>query len=156
MSSKASERSFGVGAILAMVIVAVACNSTVVTVHGNGMLPAFKDGDTWLGQKYVDPIARGDIVGFRYPKDESKSFIQRIVGLPGEEIEIAAGVVSINGKPLQEPYVAPANNPSFFLSRRRIPDGEYFMMGDNRANSSDSRTWGTVARRLIWIKLAHK
>ena len=156
MSSKVFSRAALPIVALTLLAMASACDSTIVTIRGQAMMPTFTDGATAIGLKAVDPIGRGDIVGFRYPKDESKSFVQRIVGLPGEDIEISNGLVSINGKPIVEAYVLAANNPSFSMSRRRIPDGEYFMMGDNRANSSDSRSWGTVARGLIWIKLAAK
>lgn len=154
MSSRASERSTATALMLALALAAAACDSTVVTIRGSSMLPTYKDGDTAIGSKTVGAIARGDVVGFRYPRDESKSFVQRVVGLPGEEIEIVNGIVSINGKPIPEPYVAPQNNPSFSMSRRRIPDDLYFMLGDNRGNSSDSRSWGNVARGKIWMKLA--
>ena len=142
--------------IAAVLCVVAACGATTVTIKGSSMSPAFKDGETAIGVRNVDPIVRGDVIGFRYPRDETKSFIQRVIGLPGEDIEIANGRVAINGRPIEEPYVLPANDVPFSLSRRRIADGEYFVMGDNRVNSSDSRSWGTVTRAAIWLKVATK
>ena len=159
MSSRVSNRQPRCAALVviaAVVCAAPACGVTSVTIRGSSMSPAFKDGETAIGVRNVDPIVRGDVIGFRYPRDETKSFIQRVIGLPGEDIEITNGRVAINGRPIEEPYVLPENNVPFSLSRRRIADGEYFVMGDNRGNSSDSRNWGTVKRPAIWLKVATK
>jgi len=159
MSSRVSNRQPRCAALVviaAVVCPAPACGVTSVTIRGSSMSPAFKDGETAIGVRNVDPIVRGDVIGFRYPRDETKSFIQRVIGLPGEDIEITNGRVAINGRPIEEPYVLPENNVPFSLSRRRIADGEYFVMGDNRGNSSDSRSWGTVKRPAIWLKVATK
>jgi signal peptidase I len=99
------------------------------------------------------PSGRGDIVGFKYPKDESKSFVQRIIALPGERIESRAGVIVIDGQPLVESYVAEANRTTDSWGPRTLPSDQYFVMGDNRRNSSDSRTWGFVRRDAIWAKV---
>ena len=151
-----ASNAFALVSIAAVLCAVAACGATTVTIKGSSMSPAFKDGDTAIGVRNVDPIARGDVIGFRYPRDETKNFIQRVIGLPGEDIEIANGRVAINGRPIEEPYVLPANDVPFSLSRRRIADGEYFVMGDNRVNSSDSRSWGTVTRAAIWLKVATK
>ena len=159
MSSRVSNRQPRCAALVviaAVVCAAPACGVTSVTIHGSSMSPAFKDGETAIGVRNVDPIVRGDVIGFRYPRDETKSFIQRVIGLPGEDIEITNGRVAINGRPIEEPYVLAENNVPFSMSRRRIADGEYFVMGDNRGNSSDSRSWGTVKRPAIWLKVATK
>ena len=159
MSSRVSNRQPRCAAVVVIAAVfcaAPACGVTSVTIRGSSMSPAFKDGETAIGVRNVDPIVRGDVIGFRYPRDETKSFIQRVIGLPGEDIEITNGRVAINGRPIEEPYVLPENNVPFSLSRRRIADGEYFVMGDNRGNSSDSRSWGTVKRPAIWLKVATK
>src|ERR1700752_632391 len=81
-----------------------------VKVQGIAMEPALKDGDHIIIERNVDPLKLGDIVVFYYPSDPSKSYIKRIVGLPGETIEIREGKVLINGKAFDEPYVTPANN----------------------------------------------
>ena len=89
---------------------------------------------------------RGDIVVFQYPLATERDFIKRVVGLPGETVTVSGGAVSINGQPLNEPYIAapPAYNNTWTLS----PD-QYFVLGDNRAMSCDSRRWGIVPRDNI-------
>ena len=98
-------------------------------------------------------LLRGDIVAFRYPKDESKSFVKRIVGVPGERIESTNGAIAINGRRLAEPYVDDANRSHDSWGPITVPEGQFFVMGDNRLNSSDSRTWGLVRRDAIWAKV---
>ena len=85
---------------------------------------------------------RGDIIVFRFPRDPSRDFIKRVVGLPGEQVEIRAGVVYINGKKLNEPYIL--ENPTYSRESSLVPPGNYFVLGDNRNNSSDSHVWGSV------------
>lgn len=106
-------------------------------------------------------VQRGDIVVFRYPSNPSIDYVKRVIGLPGDTLQIRDKLVYIDGKPLDEPYVLhtdPLVVPDKPLLSRRvrdqfgpitIPDGQYFMMGDNRDESSDSRYWGTVSRGLI-------
>jgi signal peptidase I len=118
------------------------------------MSPTLKNGERAVAARGVNRLERGEIVVFRYPHDESKSFIKRIVGLPGEQIEMRNGSVFINGRQIDEPYVVAANRSADTWAQRTIPAGEYFMMGDNRRNSADSRHWGTVRRDLVWAKVA--
>jgi signal peptidase I len=105
-------------------------------------------------------IARGDIVVFKYPDEPERDFIKRVIGLPGETLELRNKRVFINGQPLDEPYVhflEPAAEgqevTSFDVRERygpvRVPDGQYFVMGDNRDNSQDSRYWGFLPRGHI-------
>jgi signal peptidase I len=89
----------------------------------------------------------------RDPKDESKSFVKRIVGLPGDEIQSTNGSILINGLPFPEPYVVEANRSVDSWGPIKVPAGQYFMMGDNRRNSSDSRFWGLVRGEAIWAKV---
>jgi signal peptidase I len=137
-------------------VLAVLCSAACVqrvNINGHSMEPALPDGSWAIVDRAVSRINRGDIVAFKWPRDESKNFLQRIVGLPGERIEMTGGRVAIDGRPLEEPYVAEANRSRDTWGPRLIPAGEYFTMGDNRGNSSDSRTWGTVKRELIWARL---
>ncbi len=109
----------------------------------------------------LHPIRRGDIVVFKYPEEPERDFIKRVIGLPGETIEVRQKQVYIDGKPLEEPYVhylQPADpERSEFTSldvRERygpvtIPSDHYFVMGDNRDNSQDSRYWGFLPARYI-------
>ena len=90
---------------------------------------------------------RGDVIVFRYPNDPSRDFIKRIIGIPGDTVSIANGVVSVNGKALDEPYIAPGSNTT--MDAKVVPADSYFVMGDNRPNSSDSRSWGFVPEENI-------
>jgi len=117
------------------------------------MTPALKVGDFFLTNQlyycHQDP-ERGDIVVFRYPRDESIYYIKRIVGMPGDSLETACGRVYIDGLRLDEPYAHSAGRAEG--EKRvalRVPEHEYFVLGDNRDNSSDSRLWGTVSRHQV-------
>ena len=105
-------------------------------------------------------IRRGDIVVFKYPDEPERDFIKRVIGMPGETLELRNKKVYVNGRPLDEPYVhflEPASDSqeviSYDLRERygpvRVPDGHYFVMGDNRDNSQDSRYWGFLPRGYI-------
>lgn len=133
-----------------------------VVVEGTSMVPQLNNGERLLVNKliYYDiqkfhwgHIERGDIVVFWYPNDPNKSYVKRIIGLPGEVVEVRNGVVLINGSPLNEPYldleynrVLP-NNTAVTVNAHH-----YFVMGDNRDNSSDSRIWGLVPEKYIYGK----
>ena len=140
-------------AAFGLLTLVAACDSARITVSGQSMRPAFNDGDRLIASKDVSTLSRGDVIGFRYPRDESKSFLQRIVGLPGERIEIADGVTFIDGKPLDEPYVAAENRLPHSMVAVVLGPDEYFVMGDNRGNASDSRSWGPVKRPAIWARM---
>ena len=125
-----------------------------VKIEGTAMRPTLADGDRWLVTLNPGELQRGDIIVFRYPKDETKQYVKRIVGLPGETIEIRDGLVYINGVALPEGYVpAETNKSRTSFPEKRIPEDNYFVIGDNRDNSSDSRYWGTVDKTLIEGKL---
>jgi signal peptidase I len=108
----------------------------------------------------VRSIRRGEIIVFKYPDEPDRDFIKRVIGLPGETVELKAKKVYIDGHPLDEPYVhflEPASEAqevtSFDVRERygpvRVPEGHYFVMGDNRDNSQDSRYWGFLTRDYI-------
>ena len=121
------------------------------------MEPALKNGDRIFVDRKVDKLARGDIVIFYFPLDPSKSYIKRVLALPGETVEIRDGRVLINGTNLDEPYVAPGNNR--VMSNRKgikVSDDSYYVLGDNRDNSSDSRIWGMVHRKFIYGRFVSK
>ena len=102
--------------------------------------------------KSGDP-ERGDIIVFKFPLNENQDFIKRVIGLPGETIEIRDKVVYIDGQPIDEPYVRHTKADNMPVRDNfgpfTIPEGEYFMMGDNREGSHDSRFWGTVKRSKL-------
>ena len=88
---------------------------------------------------------RGDVVVFRFPKDESRDFVKRVIGVPGDEVQIRGGRVFVNDRALQEPYVlVPSSCSVSQTCQIRLKDGEYFVLGDNRPASNDSRDWGPV------------
>ncbi len=114
------------------------------------MSPNFRNGDKIFADKNLKDLKRGDIITFLYPKDRTKSYIKRIIALPGETVEIREGKTYVNGEILDEPYVNEEYNQSkATFAPRKVPEYQYFVMGDNRDNSSDSRYWGTVDEKLI-------
>jgi signal peptidase I len=133
-----------------------------VVVEGTSMLPELHDGERLLVNKLVyykiqsvswGHISRGDIVVFWYPREPDKSYVKRVIGLPGETIEVRNGKVLIDGRVLDEEYLDTEHNqalPSF--PPRRVEEHHYFVMGDNRDNSSDSRYWGLVPEKYIYGK----
>lgn len=133
-----------------------------VVVEGTSMLPQLHDGERLLVNKLVyyniksvswGHLERGDIVVFWYPKEPDKSYVKRIIGLPGETVEIRGGKVLINGAELQEDYLEDIHNQSLApLSAQKVDAHYFFVMGDNRDNSSDSRYWGLVPEKYIYGK----
>jgi signal peptidase I len=124
-------------------------------VSGASMDPTFATGQYLIVDElsyHFDAPKRGEVVIFRYPKDPTQFFIKRIIGLPGETVRIENGVVSIsdaNGKTitLDESYVKNVGNGSDMV--KTLNEGEYFVMGDNRPESSDSRIWGILPKNNI-------
>lgn len=124
-------------------------------VDGASMYPTFKNGQYLivdeLTYRFKEP-ERGSVLVFKYPKDTSKSFIKRIIGLPGEIVSIKSGVVTITsstypqGLTLNEPYIELSKTEELSFT---LGQDEYFVMGDNRAQSADSRLWGAVPREDI-------
>ena len=126
-----------------------------VKVEGTSMAPLLADQERIFINKFVyklEPIERGDVVVFWYPLDQTKSFIKRVVGLPGDEVEIRKGRVLINDMPLDEPYVPPEYADRSTYGPVRIPSDEYFVMGDHRISSNDSRIFGPVPGSFIYGK----
>jgi len=122
-------------------------------VYGSCMEPNLYTGERLLGNKLIyriDGIHRGDIVVFRPPLRPDTPFIKRVIGLPGEILEIRQNQVYINGRPLREPYLHIAWHDN--RSAERIPPGRVFVMGDNRDNSSDSRSWGELPLENVQAK----
>src|SRR5437867_676416 len=124
-----------------------------VKVEGTSMAPLLSDQERIFINKFVyrfEPIQRGDVVVFWYPLDHSKSFIKRVVGLPGEAVEIRQGAVYVDGKIVREPYVPPQYEDLSDFGPVRVPKDNYFVMGDHRISSNDSRVFGPVASRFIY------
>ena len=126
-----------------------------VKVEGTSMLPGLADQERIFINKYayrLGPIERGDVVVFRYPGDGSKNYIKRIVGVPGDRIEIERGAVIVNGKQLAEPYVPAEFRDQRSMSEIVVPANGYFVLGDHRNLSSDSRDFGMVEQGAIFGK----
>ncbi|MEK7856417.1 MAG: signal peptidase I, partial [Acidobacteriota bacterium] len=133
-----------------------------VVVEGTSMLPQLHDGERLLVNKLVyykwrsvswGHLERGDIVVFWYPSDPDKSYVKRVIGLPGETVEVRNGKVFINGRELIEPYIDTIHNQNLRENVVKSVDQHYyFVMGDNRDNSSDSRVWGLVPEKYIYGK----
>jgi signal peptidase I len=150
-------RSWGRDLIIALslAIVIIIFFYQPVKVEGTSMTPLISDQERIFINKFVyrfEPIERGDVVVFWYPLDRSKSFIKRVVGLPDDTVEIREGQVYLNSKLLPEPYI-PAESDDFgTYPSTQIPKGEYFVMGDHRTSSNDSRIFGPVPRKFIYGK----
>ena len=126
-----------------------------VQVEGTSMLPLLKNHERIVVNKivyHVESIQRGDIVVFHYPLNPSESFIKRVIGLPGDWVSIKDGHVYVNGKRLKEPYVLPAYLGDETCTPVHVGRGHYYVLGDHRDFSNDSRNWGTVARKYIYGK----
>lgn len=126
-----------------------------VKVEGTSMEPRLFDQERIFVNKFVYRVAdihRDDIIVFWYPKDPSKSFIKRVIGLPGEEVLIREGMVYINGEPLDEPYVRSQYFDPTSFGPVIVPPESYFVLGDHRNSSNDSRSWGFVPYRSIFGK----
>jgi signal peptidase I len=126
-----------------------------VKVEGTSMQPELLDQERIFVNKFVynfETIHRGDIVVFWYPKDPSKSFIKRVVGVPGDVVQIKEGQVYINGQLLHEQYVPTGYQDLDSYAPMRVKDGHYYVLGDHRNASNDSRSWGLVPRKYIYGK----
>lgn len=126
-----------------------------VKVEGTSMMPTLDDQERIFINKFVyrfENIDRGDTVVFWYPGDPTKSYIKRVIGIPGDRVEVDRGTVIINGQALQEQYVPAEFRDSSSMTSRVVPTGEYFVLGDHRSSSNDSRAWGMVPRRFIYGK----
>src|ERR1039458_1479098 len=128
-----------------------------VKVEGTSMMPTLTDQERIFINKFtyhlgLGDIERGDTVVFWFPLDPSKSYIKRVIGIPGDIVRIEAGQVYVNSRPLLEDYVPEDYRDRVSWEPRRIPPNQYFVLGDHRNSSSDSRTWGFVNRDAIYGK----
>ena len=118
-------------------------------VEGSSMEPSVHPNQYVLVDKisyWLGAPQRGDVVVFNYPLATDRDFIKRIIGVPGETVSVANGAVSVNGQPLDEPYIAA---PPVSSGTWQLGPHQYFVMGDNRNNSSDSRSWGPLERQYL-------
>jgi signal peptidase I len=131
-----------------------------VKVEGTSMMPTLTDQERIFINKFtyrfgLGSIERGDTVVFWYPQDTSKSYIKRVIGIPGDRVRVEGGQVYVNGSSLPEAYVPAENRDQSSWREGReqtVPEGRYFVLGDHRNQSSDSRMWGYVPRENIYGK----
>ncbi len=128
-----------------------------VRVEGTSMKPTLADEERIFINKFVyrfgfSQIARGDVVVFWFPRDTTKSYIKRVIGVPGDTVEVKDGTVFVNAKKLYEPYVTEENRDHASWEARELGTDEFFVLGDHRNASNDSRAWGLVPRSYIYGK----
>ena len=124
-----------------------------VKVEGTSMMPRLTDQERFFINKFIyrlESIHRGDVVVFRLPVDPGKSYIKRVIGLPGEVVNMTQGEVFIDGQALEEPYIMPEYRGRQNFGPVEIPPGEFFVLGDSRNSSNDSRSWGTVSKNRVY------
>lgn len=154
--------SAGLGVWLRDLIISVGISAFIiiflyqpVKVEGTSMMPSLQDQERIFVNKFVyrlEPIERGDIVVFRYPRDPSKSYIKRVIGIAGDKIRIDAGEVYVNGREVDESYV-PSEYADFrSYPETTVPPESYFVLGDHRSMSNDSRDFGSVNQSYIYGK----
>jgi signal peptidase I len=146
------------------ILISVAASFLIITflyqpvrVEGTSMQPELRDQDRLFINKFAyhfESISRGDVVVFHYPRDPSKSYIKRIIALPGDTLSVDEGHVYVNGRRIAESYVPRRYQDARSVPETVIPPGDYFVMGDHRSISSDSRDFGPVNRDLIYGKAA--
>ena len=128
-----------------------------VRVQGASMQPRIEDNERILINKAIyrfQGVERGDVVVFYYPRDPSVSYIKRVIALPGDRVEIRNGVVHVNGDPIEEPYLLPQYRDRYDMPETTVERGHYFVMGDHRSSSMDSRSFGSVPEKYIYGKAA--
>jgi signal peptidase I len=155
-------KSSGIGLWVRDLLVSAAASVLIITflyqpvrVEGTSMLPRLEDQDRLFINKFVykfTSIERGDVVVFHYPRDPEKSYIKRVIALPGDRLRIDHGTVWLNGRPLRESYVPEEFHDNRTMAEMVVPEDAFFMMGDHRSISSDSREFGPVERSLIYGK----
>ena len=148
-------RDISLSVVLAVILIVFIYQP--VKVEGTSMMPTLVEGERIFINKITytlgsGRIDRGDTVVFWYPLDPSKSYIKRVIGIPGDTIEMYRGEVYVNGSELSEPYVPEEYRDNYSMPKTVIPMDKYFVMGDHRSSSNDSRAWGMVDRKNIYGK----
>jgi signal peptidase I len=118
--------------------------SARIRVDGFSMEPTLQNSEFVIVNKLAYKLGSpsiGDVIVFHYPVDPTQEFIKRVIGLPGDQVKVSGGLVYVNGKALSEPYIA---SPPRYNGEWVVPQGGLFVLGDNRNNSSDSHSWGSV------------
>ncbi len=152
----------GLGVWLRDLIISLAISAFIiiflyqpVKVEGTSMMPSLEDQERIFVNKFVyrlEPIERGDVVVFRYPRDPSKSYIKRVIGMAGDKIRIDGGEVYVNGQSLDESYVPAEYSDTRSYPELVVPPNSFFVLGDHRSMSNDSRDFGSVNQSYIYGK----
>jgi len=148
-------RDLAVSVVIAIVVILFLYQP--VKVEGTSMTPSLINDERIFINKFtyrfgLADIKRGDTVVFWAPEDPARSYIKRVIGLPGDVVEIDHGVVILNGQRIEEPYVPDDNRDRVSMQARTIEPDHYFVLGDHRNSSNDSRSWGAVSREAIYGK----
>lgn len=128
-------------------------------VQGTSMQPLLADGERIIVNKFIyrfQPIERADVVVFWYPREPQISFIKRVVGLPGDVVELRRGALYVNGQRISESYLASQFRAADNFPATEVKKGFYFVLGDHRNSSNDSRTWGDVPEKYIYGKAVYR
>jgi signal peptidase I len=126
-----------------------------VKVEGTSMMPGLDDQERIFINKFIyrwEPIERGDVVVFRYPQDPTKSYIKRVIGVAGDRVRIDEGRVYVNDEVLYEPYVRPTYRDDRSIPETTVPADSFFVLGDHRNMSSDSRDFGAIPQESVYGK----
>ncbi len=148
-------RDFALSVVFAVVLIVFLYQP--VKVEGTSMMPSLTDQERIFINKFTykvgsGKIDRGDTVVFLFPEDRTKSYIKRVIGLPGDRIQIQEGQVFVNNAEILEPYVPAEYRDRMSKAEQVVPADEYFVLGDHRSSSNDSRAWGFVPKKLIYGK----
>lgn len=143
------EWIISIGAALLIAFVVRSFIFEPVRVSGNSMANTLQNGEIMIATKFdylLGEPSRFDIIICKYPK-RTDTFVKRIVGLPGDVISIQDGILSVNGEKYPEPYIT--YRPNYTIEEYTVPEGEYYVLGDNRSNSNDSHIIGTITREQV-------
>jgi len=146
-------RDLAVSVVLAIIMIVFIYQP--VKVEGTSMMPSLTNQERIFINKFTyrfGSIERGDMVVFWFPLDKTKSYIKRVIGLPGDKVAIENGAVLVNGKPIDEGYVSEEYRDHNSYPEVEVEPGHYYVLGDHRNSSNDSRAWGTVERDYIYGK----
>lgn len=159
MTEQNSEKGYVIRELLESIIVAVVLAFIIryflfqpFYIPSGSMEPTLQVGDRIIVNKLLYRFStpkRGDIMVFKYPVNPNRDFIKRVIGLPGETIQIKDSKVYIDGKILEQPFLPPDLKYDHNFGPARVGENQYFMMGDNRNNSEDSRFWGSLPEQNI-------
>jgi signal peptidase I len=150
-------RAFLIGAFVALVLVEIGATFHHARIDGDSMAPLFRNGDhvlvSTLPYRFREP-RRQDVVALYYPLNPAKSFIERVIAEEGDVVRIVDGRVYVNDIPLKEDYVAADYRSHDSFGPQVVQEGYFFVIGDHRNGSTDSRHWGLVPKKYIWGRVA--